>query len=450
MRLGGALRSMEKSPEALERIRQQFENAPYPKIPLEKSPKEDVNNLFIHNLVTAYYLKNQRILDTQGKVILDAGCGSGYKSLMLAEANPGAKIVGIDISPESVKLARERLPYHGFENVEFHAIGIEEVPKLGMQFDYINSDDVLYFLDDLAAGMGALQSVLKPEGLIRGNLHCALGRAHYLQAQQVFSMMGLADEPSQDLAVGMVRETIHSLRDEVKLKALTWNPSFDTYDERILANYLLKGDRGYTIPEMFAALRAAQLEFVSMVHWRHWDLMSLFKDPENLPIFLGMSLPELSIEEQLHFFELLNPRNRLIDFWCARSDWEVNHVKPIPAWEPEDWWGATVHLHPQVRTERLKANLIDCIRQRKSFNISRYLTEPVTQPVVLDSTLAACLLPLWAAPQSFQSLVERWLRIRPLNPETLEATSQDAAFQDIQQLLTNLETFLFVLLERSQ
>jgi len=49
-------------------------------------------------------------------------------------------------------------------------------------------------------------------------------------------------------------------------------------------NYLLQGDKGFTITELFAALKAADLEFISMVNWRQWDLMDLFKekDPENL------------------------------------------------------------------------------------------------------------------------------------------------------------------------
>src|SRR4028118_1938796 len=105
-----------KGSELINNLRQQFDNAPYPKVPLEHSPKEDYELLYVHNLATPYYLKNKKIVETKGKVILDAGCGSGYKSLILAEANPGAKIVGVDISEESIKLARQRLQYYGFEN----------------------------------------------------------------------------------------------------------------------------------------------------------------------------------------------------------------------------------------------------------------------------------------------------------------------------------------------
>jgi methylase of polypeptide subunit release factors len=106
--------------EISEKIRQQFDTGPYPRIPLEKSPKNDAIALYIHSLVNAYYLRNQKVISTEGKLILDAGCGSGYKSLILAEANPGAKIVGVDISANSIELAKQRLQYHGFDNAQFH------------------------------------------------------------------------------------------------------------------------------------------------------------------------------------------------------------------------------------------------------------------------------------------------------------------------------------------
>ncbi|OKH55469.1 hypothetical protein NIES2101_03515 [Calothrix sp. HK-06] len=68
--------------ELLEKIRQQFDSAPYPRIPLDESPKNNPNLLYIHSFVTAYYLRHQRVIDTHGKVILDAGCGSGWKSFI--------------------------------------------------------------------------------------------------------------------------------------------------------------------------------------------------------------------------------------------------------------------------------------------------------------------------------------------------------------------------------
>ena len=53
----------------LDNIRAQFDNAPYPRNPLEQSPQDDYNQLFIHSLVTPYYLRDRRVVSTHDKVI---------------------------------------------------------------------------------------------------------------------------------------------------------------------------------------------------------------------------------------------------------------------------------------------------------------------------------------------------------------------------------------------
>lgn len=438
----------QKNPELVEKIRQQFESAPYPRIPLETSPKESYEILYIHNLVTSYYLRNQKVINTEGKVILDAGCGSGYKSLVLAEANPGAKIVGIDLSAKSVDLAQKRLEHYGFKNCEFHAIPIENLPELGLEFDYINADEVLYLLPDIVEGLKAMKAVLKPEGIIRTNLHSSIQRANYFRSQEVFSLMGLMSENPEEMEIELARETVRALNDAVLLKRQTWTNEIQVDDEKVLMNYLFQGDKGYRIYELFEALREANLEFISMVNWRQWEILDLFNDPDNLPTFWAMSLPECSIEERLHLYELLHPVHRLLDFWCGHPG-AAHPVEPLSEWSDRDWNTVTVHLHPQLRHSKAKEDLIQCVQTRRPFEISQYVRLPTLTPLHQESNVAACLLPLWDEPQPFLSLVERWQKIRPVDPITLQPVSQQTAFEQVKELLSDLEPFVYVLLERS-
>ncbi|MCF2149194.1 class I SAM-dependent methyltransferase [Desmonostoc muscorum LEGE 12446] len=432
--------------ELLEKIRQQFDASPYPRVPLDKSPKDNISSLYIHNLVTPYYLKNQKVIETKGKIILDAGCGTGYKSLILAEANPGAKIVGVDISEQSIKLARNRLEHHGFDNAEFHVLPIEELAKLDYQFDYINCDELLYLFPDLTVALQTMKSVLKPDGIIRSNLHSSIQRFNYFCAQKVFTMMGLMDENPTELEMDIVIEIMKALKDNVNLKARTWNSGYEGEDgkERILMNYLFQGDKGYTISDMFTALKAADLDFISMVNWRQWDLMKLFKDPDNLPAFLGVSLPEISIEQKLQLFELIHPVHRLIDFWCGHPN-QANFV-PVSEWTDSNWQGAKVHLHPQLKTHNFQEDLLASVTECRIFPISNYLSL-VEEFIGIDSSLALCLLPLLEQPQPMKSLVERWKQFRPLDPVTLKPTDEEQAFYMVQQLLLRLENLGYVMLE---
>jgi len=434
------------NPEILEKIRQQFDALPYPKFPLEKSPAEDAFFLYLHHLVTPYYLRNKKVIETEGKFILDAGCGSGYKALALAQANPGARIIGIDISNESVKVAQQRLLYHGYEQAEFHVLRLEDLPSLGMHFDYINCDEVLYLLPDAVAGLQAMKSVLKPQGIIRSNLHSSRQRVNYYRAQEFFREMGLMDSNPREAEIEVVQETMNALKDQVFLKAATWYPQREKDEQWYLANYLLQGDKGYTIPEMFSALEAAGLEFISMVNWQQWELMDLFKEPDNLPVFLGLSLPEASIEQRLHLYELLNPVYRLLDFWCGHPNQAQAYV-PVTDWTTSQWQEAKIHLHPQLKTEAVKAELARCITQLHPFEISKQLPIARVQ-VSLDSTIAACvLLPLIEEAQSMQSLIKHWQTLRPLDPLTLEPVVESQVFDLVKQVLLGLEAFGYVLLE---
>jgi SAM-dependent methyltransferase len=435
-----------QSSELLEKIRQQFDTGPYPRTPLEVSPKEEPTCLYIHNFLTPYYLRNKKVIDTEGTSILDAGCGTGYTSLILAEANPGAKIVGIDLSEQSVRLARERLYYHGFKNVEFYAISIEEITVLEQNFDYINCHETLYLLPNPIRGLQAMKSVLKPEGIIRANLHGSFSRADMLRAQKFFKLMGFMDDNPQELEISLVQETMKALNDKVLLKMQAWNNDFEGDEEKILANHLLVGDKGCTIPELFSMLKAAKLEFTSMVNWWQWELRDLFKAPDDLPMFLGLALPELSTEEQLHLFELLHPVHRLLDFWCGHP----NQAKPfvqVADWSSSDWQTAKIHLHPQLKTSAVKEELLRCISQFHPFEISQQL-QITSGEVLADNSIAACLLPLWEEPQLMPSLVKRWQTMRPVHPVTLESTTEVEAFELMKQTLIGLEHYGYVLLER--
>jgi ubiquinone/menaquinone biosynthesis C-methylase UbiE len=436
----------------LDKMRRQFDFGPYPRIPIDKTPRDDINELFVYNLVTPYYLRYQQVIDTQGTLILDAGCGTGYKALILAEANPGAKVVGIDISPKSVELAQQRLEHHGFENVEFHVLAIEDLPQLGMKFDYINCDEVLYFFDDIAQGLAALKAVLKPTGIIRANLHSALQRASFFQAQELFNLMGLMEEDAEELAMPTVVEIMKALKPGVDLKQRTWSQKFEDEDsnaEGLLANHLLQGDKGYRIEDLFDGLRRAELAFLSMLNWRRWQVRDLFQEPDNLPAYVEMGLANCSIEEELMIYELLNPKYRLLDFWCGHPS-ESPGPMAVSDWSADDWSEARVSLHPQLRVEKFKMAAADAIAERKPLVISTFLEIPALNPVPVDSSVAALVLRLWEGPKPFSELVQLWQQLRPLNWVTMEPATTELASKEVIEILTSLEVFLYVLVEKGR
>jgi SAM-dependent methyltransferase len=101
-----------------------------------------------------------------GSLVLEAGCGIGAQTVILAKNSPGAKITSIDLSPESVRLAEERVRKAGFTNVTFRTADMFNLPYPPESFDHVFVCFVLEHLNDPHKALTSLCSVLRPGGTI--------------------------------------------------------------------------------------------------------------------------------------------------------------------------------------------------------------------------------------------------------------------------------------------
>lgn len=63
-----------------------------------------------------------------GQTVLDVACGTGANFERLRDAlGPEGKLVGVDLSPEMLAVARQRIAEHGWANVELVEGALEEV-----------------------------------------------------------------------------------------------------------------------------------------------------------------------------------------------------------------------------------------------------------------------------------------------------------------------------------
>jgi SAM-dependent methyltransferase len=122
--------------------------------------------------------------------ILVAGCGTN-QAPTLAYTNPQARVVGIDISQESLDHGRYLKHKHGLKNLELTLLPIEEVGSLGRDFDLVVSGGVLHHMASPQTGMDALASVLRREGVAAIMLYARYGRIGVEIMQAVFHEMGL-------------------------------------------------------------------------------------------------------------------------------------------------------------------------------------------------------------------------------------------------------------------
>ncbi|MGB9133052.1 MAG: methyltransferase domain-containing protein [Methanosarcina sp.] len=101
-----------------------------------------------------------------GAKVLEAGCGIGAQTVILAKNNPEAEITSIDISPESLGKAREKVRKKGIENVKFLEADIFSPPFEEESFDHVFVCFVLEHLQNSEDALKNLKKVLKPGGSI--------------------------------------------------------------------------------------------------------------------------------------------------------------------------------------------------------------------------------------------------------------------------------------------
>ena len=101
-----------------------------------------------------------------GSKVLEAGCGVGAQTRILAKNSPGANISSIDISEASISKAKWLLESDKIQNVRFHQASILDMPFPDECFDHVFICFVLEHLDDPPQALSEIKRVLKPGGSI--------------------------------------------------------------------------------------------------------------------------------------------------------------------------------------------------------------------------------------------------------------------------------------------
>jgi SAM-dependent methyltransferase len=101
-----------------------------------------------------------------GGRVLEAGCGVGAQTVTLARNSPGASITSVDISEESLAVARQRVEAAGLTNVVFHRADVFDLPYPAASFDHVFVCFVLEHLTDPEGALAALREVTRPGGTL--------------------------------------------------------------------------------------------------------------------------------------------------------------------------------------------------------------------------------------------------------------------------------------------
>jgi SAM-dependent methyltransferase len=189
--------------------------------------------------------------------ILVAGCGT-WQAAKYAVCRPQSHVVGIDVSTTSLEHTDQLRRTYALTNLETAHVAIECVEMLDGRFDLIVCTGVLHHLMDPVAGLRALRSVLKPDGVLYLMVYAPYGRTGIYMLQEYCRRLGVG---RSDGEIADLRAAVAALPPQHPLHT-ELATSRDAQNADALADALLNPrDQSYSVPELFDFLERGGVRF---------------------------------------------------------------------------------------------------------------------------------------------------------------------------------------------
>jgi SAM-dependent methyltransferase len=127
-----------------------------------------------------------------GTRVLDVGCGTGL--VLVLAAQRGGVVAGVDVTPELLAVARERLP-----DADLREADMERLPFADEAFDAVLGVNAFQFAGDPVRALREAVRVVRPGGLVAASLFAAPERSQSTVVHEAMSAL-VAPEHEADHA----------------------------------------------------------------------------------------------------------------------------------------------------------------------------------------------------------------------------------------------------------
>jgi SAM-dependent methyltransferase len=240
-------------------VQAQYEQWPYP------PPWQDLTSLGTGNQPSVYedfrdlywaYWPAARYREDLDMLV--AGCGT-MGAAAFAYLYPQARVVGIDVSSNSLEHEQYLKNKHALHHLALHHCRVEEAASLGLDFDFISVTGVLHHLADPVAGLKALGEVLRPDGVISVMVYGRYPRTGVYMLQELFGLLGLGQSASD---IQVVKEILGALPPDHPVQPYARQAMKDlSSPQGLVDTFLHKRDRAYSVAECLELVEGAGLAF---------------------------------------------------------------------------------------------------------------------------------------------------------------------------------------------
>ena len=198
--------------------------------------------------------------------VLVAGCGIGGDVISLGfllKEYKGSNILAIDISPESLRITKERIKLYNLDNIEVIEMSLLDInPKDFGYFDFIICIGVLHHLGDPQSGLNKLRGVLKPDGGMYIMVYGKIGRTGVYQMQDLLKILNKNTNTFANKINNF--KNIYSILPSSNWFIKNEDIMFDhkISDNGIVDEVLNLQDRAYTVKELYEFIKSVDMNIV--------------------------------------------------------------------------------------------------------------------------------------------------------------------------------------------
>lgn len=258
-KLTKTINSIEINDEVSKKVREQYEENPYPrwKNINEVSPTDflsDLNNDIRPNQI---FLNKKPTTNN----ILIAGCGTGQQ-LAKHSFYKDSNVLAVDLSLSSLALAKRKMSELNSKNIEFLHSDLLNLKNIKRKFNVIECVGVLHHLNDPEAGLSVLLDLLEPQGYLKLGLYSELARKHIVETREFIEKYTIKNSIKD---IRRCREIIKNNTDNNSLAKLTDN--YDFYTTSSFRDLILHvQEHRFTLPKISKLLQKYNLQFLGFTN----------------------------------------------------------------------------------------------------------------------------------------------------------------------------------------